>query len=134
MNKAIIKLTEKNITLRVAEPCPVGTLLNWDIQMPTDAHLDKITVSGTVTECAYAPDNGSGDYLLEVAFSEMSPVDQAILRAYIEFQDRETDLNKFAADHRALHQTFQQFSRALSQFITAAEWMLQQPTQKVTLH
>lgn len=134
MNKAIIKISEKNCTLRVAEPCRVGTVMNWDIQMPTSAHLDKLTVSGTVTECAYSPDHGSGDYLLDVAIGEMSPVDQAIFKAYVDFLDRESALNQIAAEHKALQETLQQFSRTLSQFISAAEWMVQPPGQKVTLH
>ncbi len=135
MNKAIIKISEKNLTLRVAEPCRVGTVMNWDIQMPVAAHLDKLTVRGTVTECAYSPANGSGDYLLSVAIGDLSTVDQAILKAYVDFLERESALNQIAAEHQALQETLKQFSQTLSQFISTAEWMIHhQPGKGVTLH
>ncbi|MFZ5569364.1 MAG: hypothetical protein ACOZF0_03090 [Thermodesulfobacteriota bacterium] len=134
MDKTIVRLTEREAILRVTEPCRVGTTMNWDIPMPVAAHVDKISVSGTVTGCAYDPDHGTGDYLLEVAFGEMPTVDKAILRAYAEFLERETTLNKIAAEHQALHHSLRQFNQALTQFIETAEWLLHPTNGKVTLH
>ncbi|MCK4727864.1 MAG: hypothetical protein KAT27_02985 [Desulfobacterales bacterium] len=140
-----IRVREDVVTLRSDRPKHLGTKIDLEVKLPEGVLLQSFTLNGTITSCEYVSDNGSGSYILEVKIGDISPMNKKILKAYIDFLEREDMLKGIEMDLKALQQAFSHFGQRLSQLRATSELMrselegilellMRNPGRKITIH
>ncbi len=140
-----IRVREDVVTLRSDRPKHLGTKIDLEVKLPEGVLLQSFTLNGTITSCEYVSDNGSGSYILEVKIDDISPMNKKILKAYIDFLEREDMLKGIEMDLKALQQVFSHFGQRLSQLRATSELMrselegilellMRNPGRKITIH
>jgi len=162
-----IRVREDVVTLRSDRPKHLGTKIDLEVKLPEGVLLQSFTLNGTITSCEYVSDlpaiatgasieaaqcarrwqagNGSGSYILEVKIGDISPMNKKILKAYIDFLEREDMLKGIEMDLKALQQVFSHFGQRLSQLRATSELMrselegilellMRNPGRKITIH
>lgn len=140
-----IRVREDVVTLRSDRPKHLGTKIDLEVKLPEGVLLQSFTLNGTITSCEYVSDNGSGSYILEVKIGDISLMNKKILKAYIDFLEREDMLKGIEMDLKALQQVFSHFGQRLSQLRATSELMrselegilellMRNPGRKITIH
>lgn len=140
-----IRVREDVVTLRSDRPKHLGTKIDLEVKLPEGVLLQSFILNGTITSCEYVSDNGSGSYILEVKIGDISPMNKKILKAYIDFLEREDMLKGIEMDLKALQQVFSHFGQRLSQLRATSELMrselegilellMRNPGRKITIH
>ena len=118
-----IRVTEDVVTLRSDRPKYVGTKINLEVKLPEGILLQSFTLNGTITSCKYISNNGSGGYILEMKIGDISPMNKEILKAYIDFLEREDMLKGIRMDLKALQEVFSHFGERLGRMRATSELM-----------
>ena len=121
MTTEVIKVTRDTVTLFTDTPRNVGTKIDLEVRLPEGMLLKSFALKGTISGCEFLSKNGLSGYLLEMKIGEISPLNQKILDAYIDFLEREGMLKEISVDFQALQEVFDDFGRRVTQLRETAE-------------
>jgi hypothetical protein len=119
----IIRVTEDVVTLRSDRSKDVGTKIDLEVKLPEGVLLQSFNLNGTITSCKYLSDSGSVSYILEMKIDDISPANKKILKAYIDFLEREGMLRGIRTDLKALQEAFSHFGERLGRMRATSELM-----------
>ena len=122
MNK-VIELTESTLKLKSDQPRNEGTKVDVDITFPEGATIKSLLVSGIVIKCDlvnYRHDN-SDNYLLEVQIDRLTAVAEKILKAYIDFLQRDKMLKEIRTDQHSPQEVFYNLDGKLNQLLKTSK-------------
>ena len=118
-----IKLTGNVVTLRSDRPERIGTKMNLEVRLPDGVLLESFALNGTITSCTRVGDNGVDSYILEMKIGDIPPRNREILKAYVDFLEREDMLKGLKTDLKALEEVFSDFGERLRQLKATSEVM-----------
>ena len=127
-------LTEDTATILYDEFQKQGSVVEFEIEMPEEIHLDSFTINGVVTKSDYIRNNGSSGYLTELKIGDLSIENRKILVAYVSFLRQEKELEKIHIDYDAIQNAIQKLSQSFFQIVSIAEQLSGKPSKKITLH
>ncbi len=132
--KEIICITQDTVTLYNKAPFEIGSGINVDIKLPKEILLDSFQLDGTIKSCNLIQNNGSSGYLMEISINDLPTTEKQILKAYIDFLEREKQINEIKIDYNALENAFNNFGQQLNQLMAEANLLLKKSQGKPTIH
>ncbi len=132
--KEIICITQDTVTLYNKSPFEIGSGINVDIELPEEILLDSFQLGGTIQTCDLIQNNGSSGYLMEISINNLPTTEKQILKAYIDFLEREKQINKIKIDYNALENAFTNFGEQLNQLMAEAHLLLKKSQGNTTIH
>jgi hypothetical protein len=132
--KEIICITQDTVTLYNKSPFEIGSDINIDIKLPEEILLDSFQLDGTIKTCDLIQNNGSNGYLIEISINNLPSTEKQILKAYIDFFERERQINEIKIDYNALENAFNNFGQQLNQLMAEANLLLKKSQGKTTTH
>lgn len=121
MATEVISLTRETVTLFTDMPRDLGTKIDLEVRLPEGMLLKSFALKGTITGCEFLSESGLSGYILEMKIGEVSPLNQKILDAYIDFLERQRVLEDINIDFRALQEVFDDFGKRITQLRKTAE-------------
>ncbi len=132
--KEIICITQDTVTLYNKSPFKIGSDINVDIELPEEILLDSFQLGGTIRTCNHIQNNGSSGYLMEININNLPTTEKLILKAYVDFLEREKQINEIKIDYDALENAFTNFGQQLNQLMAEASFLLEKSQGKITIH
>jgi len=142
MIKELIEITEKKVTFRTLRPIDIGTEIDLEIELPEGLAITSFVLRGVIHKCVKLDSNS---YQLEMKIVDISPLNQKILVAYIDFlkrgrilNDARIDMNQFRHVLADLKIKFSRLARTVELLKKQAEGTLElikrDSSGKRTLH
>ena len=123
MINELIKLTEETIKFRADRPRDLGEKVKLEIKLPEGLSIKSFAVYGIITACEYYSENGSNDYLLEMKICNISPLNQKILAAYMDFLERDRKIKQARIDFNNLQEAMADLRKRFSLLADVVEEM-----------
>ncbi len=134
MKDEIIRLTKDVVVFNTLAPKEIGEKTNLKVDLPEDINLDSFTINGTVTDCRHIRNNGSSVYMLEMNIEDLAEKNALILKAYIDFLEREEVLNKINNENIELQNALTNLGDKLTELISVSEMLIKESQSKITIH
>ncbi len=134
MKDRIIKITKGLVVFETVSPKEIGEKTDIKVELPEDINLDSFTINGTVTDCRHVRNNGSSVYMLEINIDELQEKNDLILKAYIDFLEREDVLDKIKNDNIELQNALTNLGEKLTELISVSEMLIKESQSKITIH
>ncbi len=117
----MIKLSANTATLHADAPKDVGSIMAVEVKLPEGVLLESFVLNGTISGCEPGRHNGSKAYILEMKIGRLSPVNKMVLKAYVDFLEREEMLKGVRIDMKGLDAACNDFGEKLAQLRKTAE-------------
>lgn len=123
MINELIKLTEETVKFRADKPKNLGEKIKLEIKLPEGVSITSFVLYGVITACEFVSENGSNVYLLEMKICDLSPLNQKILTAYLDFLERDRKVKQARIDCNNLHEALVNLKKRFSLLADAVEEM-----------
>lgn len=123
MMKRLIKLTEKLVTFSSDRPIDLGAKIDLEIRLPEGTSIKSFVLQGVVSDCALVQEKASRHYLVDMKIGDLSPFNQKILTAFMEFAKRESIIRAVSIDADHLQETLTDLKRKFTRLAAAVEML-----------